>query len=154
MEDAKGIMGTTPRTKTIRTRSKVLLIYGFQHFAQGILNPFILKAGKTDRSLLGTPSIFRDVYTTDRLVTVSLCPQPFLPQRWTLILNRPRMRPSTRGASEMDHRLSGAPGLLCGETRASQVTGWSLTYVPRSITPPGGVAPRPVRRYPCCLPSC
>lgn len=39
----------------------------------------------------------------------------------------------------MDHRLSGAPGLLCGETRASQVTGLSLTYVPRSITPPGGV---------------
>ncbi len=74
-----------------------------------------------------------------------------LPQRWTLVLNRPCMRPRTQGALERGHRRSVVPEILCGETRVSQVTGPSATHVPQSITPPGGTSPRPVREGPCGL---
>ena len=78
MDGPKCIMGTTPRTKTIRARSKVLLIYGFQHFAQSILDQLVLKTGQADGTLPLAPSVLGDIHPSDRLVAISLRTQPLV----------------------------------------------------------------------------
>ena len=76
VQSADRPVGITSRPEPRGAVKKVLLVDGFQHVAHGTLDHLVLECRNPDRSR--PPSVFGDVHSSDRLVSIPLRPEPLV----------------------------------------------------------------------------
>ena len=76
VQSADRPVGITSRPEPKGAVKKVLLVDGFQHVAHGTLDHLVLECRNPDRSR--PPSVFGDVHSSDRLVSIPLRPEPLV----------------------------------------------------------------------------